>query len=66
MEIKNILALTKCTNVSDYEYFIVHVVDEHDEFMICNVREELFKHIKECYFNLVNRNLPIYGVKEEL
>ena len=28
--------------------------------------EELFEQIKACFFNLMNRNLPIYGVPAKL
>lgn len=58
--------MTKNTDQSDYEYFIVHVSHEHDDLIICSMRDELFVHIKERYFALKNKNLPIFGVSGEL
>ena len=46
--------------------FIVHVKDEYDYRFICEHRDELFDAIKECFFNLMNENLPIYGVPGKL
>jgi len=59
--IKSIKAMTKSTQLNNNE-FIVHVKDEYDYRFNCEKREELFEHLKECFFNLMNENLPIFGV----
>ena len=46
--------------------FIVHVKDEYDYRFICEERDELFEALKQCYFNIMNDNLPIYGVPSKL
>lgn len=46
--------------------FIVHVKDEYDYRFICEERDELFEALKQCYFNIMNANLPIYGVPTKL
>lgn len=53
--------MTKSTEKDNNE-FIVHVKDEYDYRFTCEKREELFEHLKECYFNMMNDNLPIFGV----
>ena len=53
--------MTKSTELNNNE-FIVHVKNEYDYRFVCEKREELFSHLKECYFTLMNENLPIYGV----
>ena len=58
-------ALTKSTEPGNTE-FIVHVKDEYDYRFICDLRDELFEQLKSCYFNLMNANLPIYGVPTKL
>lgn len=58
-------ALTKSTEAGNTE-FIVHVKDEYDYRFICEMRDELFEQLKSCYFNLMNANLPIYGVPSKL
>ena len=47
---------------TDMAHGICHVKDEYDYRFVCDKREELFDHLKECYFNLMNENLPIFGV----
>ena len=61
IKLTNIKAMTKSTELNNNE-FICHVKDEYDYRFVCEKREELFSHIKECYFTLMNENLPIYGV----
>ena len=63
--IKKIKALTKSTEPKNME-FIVHVKDEYDYRFICEAREELFESLKMCFFNIMNKNLPIYGVPAKL
>ena len=46
--------------------FVCHVKDEYDYRFICEWRDELFEHIKACYFHLMNANLPIFGVPGKL
>ena len=46
--------------------FIVHVENEYDYRFICVERDELFDALKECWFNIMNANLPIYGVPGKL
>ena len=58
-------ALSKSTEASNME-FIVHVKDEYDYRFNCEMREELFEQLKACFFNLMNLNLPIYGVPQKL
>ena len=58
-------ALTKSSDENNKE-FIVHVKDEYDYRFVCDLREELFEQLKSCYFNLMNQNLPIYGVPGKL
>ena len=53
--------MTKSTENNNNE-FICHVKDEYDYRFTCEKREELFNALKECWFNLMNENLPIYGV----
>ena len=56
--------LTKSLD-SDVNNFIVHVSDEYDYQFIPETREkrdEFFEATKECYFKLMNENLPIYAV----
>ena len=45
---------------------VVHVQAEYDYRFICPTREELFASLKECYFRVMNDNLPIYGVPDKL
>ena len=59
--LRTIKAMTKSTELNNNE-FICHVKDEYDYRFVCDKREELFDHLKECYFNLMNENLPIFGV----
>ena len=61
IRIDAIKAMTKSTELNNNE-FICHVENEYDYTFICDKREELFDHLKECYFNIKNENLPIYGV----
>ena len=67
IQLPKMKALTKGTDpwVSDLE-LIVHVKDEHDYLFVCEMREELIKQLKVCFFNLMNQNLPIYGVPSKL
>lgn len=58
-------ALSKSTQSGNDE-FVVHVKDEYDYRFVCEKREELFEHLKACYFTLMNKNLPIYGVPSKL
>lgn len=53
--------MTKSTELNNNE-FICHVENEYDYTFICEKREELFEHLKECFFNIMNDNLPIFGV----
>ena len=53
--------MTKSTELNNNE-FICHVNNEYDYRFVCEKREELFDHLKECYFTLMNENLPIFGV----
>ena len=61
IKLNNVMAMTKNMTKGKFN-FAVHVRDEHDISFYSRERDELFKHIKECYFSTVNRNLPIYGV----
>lgn len=63
---KNIEALTK--NVTKGKFnFSLHIRDEHDiHFHSKDVRNEICTHIKQCYFSGQNRNLPIFGVPQEV
>ena len=58
-------ALSKSTQSGNNEY-VVHVRDEYDYRFVCDRREELFEHLKACYFTSMNKNLPIYGVPSKL
>ena len=58
-------ALSKSTEPGNME-FVVHIKDEYDYRFICETREELFEQLKACFFNLINKNLPIYGVPSKL
>ena len=58
-------ALSKSTEPGNME-FVVHIKDEYDYRFICETREELFEQLKACFFNLMNKNLPIYGVPAKL
>ena len=44
----------------------MHVKDEHDFRLYYQNREEVIEHLKECYFSLMQVNLPIYGVPGEI
>ena len=55
-------ALTKDIGRSNVKEFIIHVEDEYDYIIISKRREELMNKIKECYFKIKNKNLPIYGI----
>jgi len=59
--LRSITAMTKSTESGNNE-FICHVKNEYDYRFTADKREELFDALKECYFNLMNDNLPIYGV----
>ena len=65
IKLNNVMAMTKNMTKGKFN-FAVHVRDEHDISFYSRERDELFKHIKECYFSLVNTNLPIYGVAQEV
>ena len=58
-------ALSKSTEPGNLE-FIVHVKDEYDYRFVCYKRDDLFEQLKACFFNLMNKNLPIYGVPAKL
>lgn len=59
------MALTKSTEANNKE-FIVHVRGEYDYRFICELRDEMFEQIKACFFQLMNENLPVYGVPGKL
>ena len=59
--LKSIVSMTKSTEANNFE-FICHVKNEYDYRFTCEKREELFDALKECYFQLMNENLPIFGV----
>ena len=40
----------------------MHVKNEYDYRFVSESRDELFDHIKACYFHMMNANLPVYGV----
>lgn len=65
IRIQKLKALSKSTESGNME-FVCHVKDEYDYRFICEWRDELFEHIKACYFHLMNANLPIYGVPGKL
>lgn len=54
-------ALSKSLEPGNDE-FVVHIKDEYDYRFICEKRDELFESIKACYFKIMNKNLPIYGL----
>jgi len=54
-------ALSKSLEKGNDE-FVVHIKDEYDYRFICELRDELFEQIKSCYFRIMNKNLPIYGL----
>lgn len=58
-------ALTKSTETGNME-FIVHVENEYDYRFVCEMREELFEQIKACFFNMMNKNIPIFGIPAKL
>ena len=60
--VDSLLAMTK--NVAKGKFnFSLHIRDEHDIHLHSKEqREEIFTHIKQCYFSSLNRNVPIYGV----
>ena len=60
--LKDLQGLTKSTE--DNFNFILHERGKiKQDFLInCKVREELLTSVKGCYFSLMRRNLPIYGV----
>ena len=53
--------MTKSTDQNNQE-FIVHVKNEYDYRFVSESKDELFDHIKACYFHMMNANLPVYGV----
>jgi serum/glucocorticoid-regulated kinase 2 len=53
--------LTKSSDAGNFE-FIVHVKNEYDYRFTSDARDELFEHIKACYFHMMNANLPVYMV----
>lgn len=59
--IQKIKALTKSSDNGNFE-FIVHVKNEYDYRFTSDSRDELFEHIKACYFHCMNANLPVYMV----
>jgi hypothetical protein len=61
----DIEALTKKTKEGSNS-FILHLKDSHDYKFVCTMRGELFKVIKEQYFAIMKKNLPIFGVPEGL
>lgn len=61
ISIQKIKALTKSSDAGNYE-FIVHVKNEYDYRFTSDSRDELFEHIKACYFHMMNANLPVYMV----
>ena len=65
IKVLNIIGLTKSTSPDNYS-FVVHVKDEYDYKFKSARRDEIFDAIKVCYFNTMNKNLPIYGVSTSL
>ena len=61
ISIQKIKALTKSSDAGNFE-FIVHVKNEYDYRFTSDSRDELFEHIKACYFHVMNSNLPVYMV----
>lgn len=61
ISIQKLKALTKSSDNGNYE-FIVHVKNEYDYRFTSDSRDELFEHIKACYFHCMNANLPVYMV----
>lgn len=65
IRIPSLKGLTKSTD-PDIQNFLIHVENEYDYEFVCKKRMKLFKAIKECYFALMNKNLPVYGVPGQL
>lgn len=45
---------------------MLHVQDEYDYHLTSKHREELIDSLKLCYFNEMNDNIPIYGLKDKI
>ena len=51
IRLSKVMGLTKSTEANNKE-FVVHVKGEYDYRFICEMREEMFEHIKACFFHL--------------
>ena len=64
--VKSILAMSKITNKLKFN-FAFHIKDEHDLHLYSReLRETIINHVKQCYFSSQSRNLPIYGLSQEI
>ena len=57
--------MTKSTK-KDCIQFVVHVASEYDYIYESEFRPEIFDAIKYAFFAEHNRNLPVYGVPDQL
>lgn len=61
--IANIHGLTKLMLKGSTEC-VIHIKDEPDYRITCDLRDELFKLIKQLYIQIHSKNVPIYGISK--
>ena len=59
IQIKNLLGVTKSSNNDE---FVLHVQDEYSYRFNSELRKELFQCLKQIYFLITKKNLPVYEV----
>ena len=45
------------------EFFVIHVKDAHDMHLFSRNRDEILIHLKEIFYSIEGRNLPIYSLE---
>ena len=68
ISISQLSGLTKSSGKKSTQ-FIVHIKDQYDYLLFVEDTEifaEYVAELKKCYFNLMNRNLPIFAVKDSI
>ena len=61
----SIQAITKSKLVENLQ-FVIHVKNEYDYMYESISRKEIFNAIKYAFFQLVNMNIPVFGVPDNL
>ena len=61
----SVQALTKCLCPGEWQ-FVIHVRNEYDYLYMSEHRQDIFKAIKFAFHQFSGKNVPVYGVPENL